>query len=647
LLGKRVRAAAALSTLACVGAAILLFAEALPAMAGAAGLHQVFELALPGGSFALGLDALSGFFLALIAVLAIPTSIFGSSYLLASGRANVSRAFASFNLLVASMALLVSARNGLLFLMAWEAMTLASYFLVAFEHEHEESRSAGLRYLIASHLGAACLIALFAILGTSSGGLEFGAMADVAAHAGPWKRAIVFALAVLGFGTKMGLVPLHVWLPLAHPAAPSHVSALMSGVMIKMGAYGLVRTLDFLGPTPWPYGLALLAIGAVTAVFGIACAIGQRDLKRALAYSSIENMGIVALALGLARMAASLGHPAIARIAALGALLHLTNHMAMKGLLFLSAGSVLHAAHTRDLERMGGLLPKLRWTGASFLVGAVSIAALPPLCGFGGEWLILSAAFGAAGAFAAPAAVTVGLAMLALVTAAGLAAASFARLFASAFLGRPRSPLARDAHESGALLVAPMLALAAACFALGVAPRPVLNLLERAAQTCAGSVFGRETPGAIETLSRIGPASALVLGSLALLFALWRFAGSRKTSRDADTWGCGYALPSARLQYTASSFAQPLVRIFGAVVAPSEASRAATGPFPREVEHATHVPDRVSEAFYAPLHRALERRSAALRRFQDGNLNKYVLLIVAVQIACLLWVLASRWFSIG
>ncbi|HEY0991275.1 MAG TPA: proton-conducting transporter membrane subunit, partial [Kofleriaceae bacterium] len=354
---------------------------AVAALAGGAGSEIRVAWAPPIDEVRLGLDALSAFFVVPLLVLGACCAVYGVYYL-APGpdrpRA-AGRAAALFNLLLAAMLLVVLARDAIVLVIAWEVMTLTSYVLVTHDHHEAAARRAGWVYLIAGHLGVACLLALFVLLGQLAGGFGFAALS--ARPAGGGAAVVAGLLAVIGFGTKAGLVPFHVWLPEAHAAAPSHVSALMSGALIKLGIYGLLRTLAFLAPGPW-WGAGLAVLGGIAALVGIALALYQRDLKRALAYSSIENVGVIVLGLGVGSWAAHAQHPRIAALALCGALLHLWNHVMMKGLMFLGAGAVLHGSGTRDLERMGGLMHRLPRTGALITLGAVAIAGLPPLAGF-------------------------------------------------------------------------------------------------------------------------------------------------------------------------------------------------------------------------------------------------------------------------
>ncbi|MBF0495747.1 MAG: oxidoreductase [Deltaproteobacteria bacterium] len=426
-------------------------------------LHRAWDV--PYGSFFLQIDPLSAFFLLPILGLSAAAALYGAEYLIAyQTRKNLGGPWFFYNLLVASMVMVTVARNGVLFLLAWEVMSLASYFLVTFEHEKENVRQAGWTYLVATHLGTAFLFILFLVLGRQAGSLDFDRFASIGAY-GSSVVNLTFLLALIGFGTKAGFMPFHVWLPEAHPAAPSHVSAVMSGVMIKTGIYGLVRTLTWLGqPEAW-WGWVLIGIGLVSGGWGVLFALAQHDLKRLLAYCSVEHIGIIALGLGLGVLGMAVNQPLIAVLGLSGGLLHVLNHALFKGLLFMGAGAVLHATGTRDIDQLGGLIKRMPWTAAMFLIGSVAICGLPPLNGFVSEFLIYVGAFygtGLHGVSVSGATVVVGLAMI-----GGLAAACFAKAFGIVFLGEARSEHAMQGHEVGYAMRIGMLALALGCITIG------------------------------------------------------------------------------------------------------------------------------------------------------------------------------------
>ena len=416
-----------------------------------------------------------------------------------------------FNSFVATMALVVVARQAVLFMVAWEIMSLSAFFLVTFEHEKKDVRMAGWVYLVASHVGAAFLLAMFLLLGRASGSLDFDTFAVPPATAG----VVILVLALVGFGTKAGMVPLHIWLPEAHPAAPSHVSALMSGVMIKLGLYGLLRVMMFLGPPAAWWGPLLVALGFAGAVLGISFALFQRDLKRALAYSSIENMGLILLALGLGLWGLTSHHPVVAALGLSGAFLHVWNHSLMKSLMFLGAGSVMHGAGGRDMERLGGLMKRMPRTGVAMALGAVAIAALPPLNGFVSEWLIYLALLHGGLEFSGGGSVVMllGVGVLALVGA--MALLCFVRLVGIVLLGEPRSDEARHAHESSRWMTAPLAVLAGLCVVAALFP----GVLVKAFAGVIGEVFG-VAPGSLEATLNASSALGVLGGVNAVIWGL-------------------------------------------------------------------------------------------------------------------------------
>ena len=412
-------------------------------LAGLAGGSMQLNLPdlLPIGGAAFGLDRLSAFFVVVIAVGAIPAALYAIGYTREyTGKHSLAGMGFSFNVFIAAMILVPLARNVLTFLALWEVMSLASYFLVITESEHEETLSAGWVYFVMTHAGFAALFVGFLLLAQATGTSSFAEWSAVASNLDPASRNLVFALLAIGFGSKAGVIPLHVWLPRAHPAAPSHVSALMSGVMIKLGVYGLVRiAFDWLGVGPVWWGGAMLIVGGVSGVLGVLYALVDADLKRVLAYSSVENIGIIMLGLGAAMLFQTANLSGLAALALVAGLYHTLNHAAFKSLLFMGAGAVLHATHTRNMEELGGLVKRMPQTAALFLIGSLAIAALPPFNGFISEWLTFQALLLS---FQIPAHTVnlifaFGVAALALTS--GLAAACFVRAFGITFLALPRS----------------------------------------------------------------------------------------------------------------------------------------------------------------------------------------------------------------
>ena len=600
----------------------------------------------PYGSFYLELDVLSAFFLLPILSLSALAAIYGSEYLWNYRRERrLGAPWFFFNVLIASMMLVILARNAVLFLMAWEVMSLASFFLVTFEDDQESVRRAGWVYLVATHLGSVFLLLLFVLLGRAAGSFDFDSFAASGAMIQPL-AGLLFILALVGFGTKVGLMPLHVWLPEAHPAAPSHVSAVMSGVMIKTGIYGILRMLTLLGPPPVWWAWLLIGIGLSSGILGLLFALAQHDLKRLLAYSTVENAGIILLGLGVGLLGVSTHQPALAVLGFAGSLLHVLNHAFMKGLLFLGAGSILHATHTRRIDQLGGLMKRMPRTGLAFLVGAVAICGLPPLSGFTGKFLIYSGAF-QGGMTLGPWNATAALSAIAgLALIGGLAAACFAKAFGMIFLGEPRTECALHAHDPGPAMLLPMMILAVACLVIGLGAPFCLGAMAPALSL----VSGLPLEGVDGVRISLSGASRLLLwiagGSIGLIFLVALLALARvvllagRTIGAAGTWDCGYARPTARMQYTGSSFAQPITHLFSTFLRAKKKSSTPEGYFPREASLETETPDFCTESAWRPLFMGVEWLLARLRWLQTGNVQLYILYIAVTLIALLLWKLS-------
>ncbi|MBI3839302.1 MAG: oxidoreductase [Planctomycetia bacterium] len=594
---------------------------------------------VPYGSFSLELDPLSGFFAIPILVLSGLAAIYGSRYVAVFwDRKSVGELWFFFNLLVAGMLIVVLARNGMLFLVAWEVMSLAAFFLITFEHEKQEVRDAGKTFLIATHLGTAFLLTMFVLLGAESGSLDF---ADFANSPSTVSADLLFLLALVGFGTKAGLMPLHVWLPEAYPVAPSYVSAVMSGAMSKLGIYGLLRVLMFLSDVqPW-WGWLLIGAGAISGILGILSALGQSDLKRLLAYSSIENIGIISMGMGLGVLGTSSQNPVLMVLGFAGALFHVINHAIFKGLLFLGAGVVFQATETCDLDRLGGLLKRMPWTGSAILIGSVAIAGLPPLNGFASEFVLYRACFNREGLLAAlstsiPCVAVIG--SLALI--GGLAAFAFVRVFGIAFLGEPRTPHAAGARSPNDRMSLPILLLAAGCIAIGLlSPLVFEKILPVVAQITHYELAMIESPAArasvpLSVVARVGCALFLLAGGLALV-RRWLLSG--REVAVSGTWGCGYSRSTPRIQYTASSFAQPAIGFFAPFFRTYTKLRAPRGLFPQSASLATENTDLSTDLIYHPLFGAVGRLLGKLRWLQQGRVHMYVLYVGCTILALMIW----------
>lgn len=617
------------SILAAAGSGLAAFSALLSLFGG--GWDRSWPWSIPMGSIHIGMDGLSAFFVVPIAAISSLAAVYGRGYLKEEGdgrRASGSWFF--YNILILSMLLVVCARSGLLFLVAWELMSLSSFFLVMFHREKEEVVRAGLTYLVATHLGTALLLVMFLLL--DRGGMEFSRFGLEGGSA-----AVVFVLAVAGFGTKAGLIPMHVWLPEAHPAAPSHVSAVMSGVMIKTGIYGILRVLTFLGPPlPW-WGWLLLLTGAVSGILGVLFALAQHDLKRLLAYHSVENIGIITLGLGIGVLGLSFGSTAIAVLGLGGGLLHVVNHAVFKSLLFMGAGSVAHAAGTLEIDRMGGLLRRMPMTGGTFLAGSAAISGLPPLNGFVSEFLIFCAGFTAvisrgpllpAGAVA--------IASLALI--GGLASACFTKAFGIIFLGEPRTQRVSGSRESSKAMVVPMVILAGLCMVLGLAAPWLFPFLAPALSALLPEGFAVELPGwAAASLQGVAGLGGVLIFLVLVLVLFRAFLLKGRGVRRSDTWGCGYLAPNPRMQYTASSYAWPTVNMFRMFLRPVREVEDPEGFLPASAALKSHTPDVFLEGFYVPLFLWVRRAASLLRWMHQGQTHYYVLYIALTALVFLAW----------
>jgi formate hydrogenlyase subunit 3/multisubunit Na+/H+ antiporter MnhD subunit len=598
------------------------------------------------GVFSVELDALSAFFLVPVLGLSMLAAVYGGNYLLAQRRAkSLGSPWLFFNLFVAGMEMVVIARTALLFLVAWELMSVAAYCLVTFEHEKSEVRRAGWVYLIATHLGVAFLLVAFVLLGSRAGSLEFAAFRGMSALGAGWS-GMIFVLALIGFGTKAGFVPFHVWLPEAHPAAPSHVSALMSGVMIKMGLYGLLRFATFLGqPAPW-WGLTLAGLGLLTALVGMALALQQRDVKRVLAYSSIENIGLIGLALGASWWGWASHQPVLAALGMTAALLHTWNHALMKGMMFLAAGSVLHGTGTKDMEKLGGLTRRMPWTAGVMMVGAVALAALPPLNGFVSKWLLYLSLMKWSLAPNDPRnpAALMAIGLLALVS--GLAAITFVRLTGIVLLGAPRSESARHAHESSPWMLAPMLLLALLCLTVAVIPQTVASFLERIPNQVMGPGAGLLPLDASNApVDALGAINACMTAGVGVALCLF-LALSRKSQATGPTWGCGFARPTVRMQYTGRSFAEIMAEhLLPRLLRPRIRSQAPAGLFPGTSDFGSECPDPIARKVYEPFFDRWAKRFSRLRIVQQGKVHIYLVYIVVTVVLAMAWRSVRMWWG--
>jgi hydrogenase-4 component B len=622
------------------------FAFALAGLAGGTLQLNIPDL-LPIGGVALGVDRLSAFFVLVIAVGAIPASLYAIGYTREyAGKHSLAWMGFSFNVFLATMVLVVLARNVLTFLILWEAMSLASYFLVMTESERDDVQHAGWVYLVMTHAGFAALFIGFLLLARATGTPNLADWHTHSAQIDATTRDVIFILLALGFGSKAGVIPLHIWLPRAHPAAPSHVSALMSGVMIKLGVYGLVRVaFDWLGVGPAWWGEAMLIVAAVSAVLGVLYALVEHDLKRLLAYHSVENIGIILLGVGAAMLFQTYRLDALAALALVAGLYHTLNHAAFKSLLFMGAGAILHATHTRNMEEMGGLIKRMPQTAIFFLIGSVAIAALPPFNGFISEWLTFQALLLSFEISAHSVNLIFALAIAALALTSGLAAACFVKAFGVTFLALPRSEHAEHAHEVEWTMRAGMALLAFACLALGVAPFIILPALNAAAfdltRAHADLRFDANLLIANDAFASVSPlwlALALVALLAAIPLAL-RVIGANTRRRYYETWGCGRALQTARFEYTATAFAHPFKRVFSILYRPVKELDIEFHPesrfFMQTISYRNEARSVFEDALYKPLIRLIRWGAREARIVQSGNVHTYLLYILVALVVLL------------
>jgi hydrogenase-4 component B len=608
----------------------------------ATGVSQPIRLPwdlLPSAEFSVAVDGLSAMFLVPIFLISLLGNVYGLSYWKQTEhRQNGRKLRLFYGTMTGGMALLVIARNSILFLFGWEIMALSAFFLVTTEDHDNLVREAGWIYLVATHAATLCLFALFALLRLANPKGSFALESLGPESVTPRLATAMFVLALIGFGLKAGIMPLHVWLPSAHATAPSHVSAIMSGVLIKMGIYGLMRITSLLPTPPLAWGSIVLGLGVVSGVLGVAFAIGQHDLKRLLAYHSIENIGIIVMGLGLALIGRSMERPDWIILGLSGALLHVWNHSLFKALLFLGAGSVIHTTHTREIDRLGGLAKAMPWTAVCFLVGAVAICGLPPLNGFVSEFLIYLGLFGTLGDKEGPSFAVAAFAAPGLALIGTLAVACFVKVYGAVFLGTARSDHARHAHESPPTMLGPMAVLVGCCLLIGLAPLLMVPILGQAVSAWAPTLVD-----AAPRLATLAPLDWITIMGLLLIAGLllgtavlWLRLRSSIVTKS-ETWGCGYVAPTARMQYSSSSFAQMLVDLFGWALRPRTHAPRDLPLFPEKTDFQSEVPDTVLDGAVLPTFRFGAWLLSWFRVFQRGSVQTYLLYIFLALIALLLW----------
>lgn len=607
--------------------------------------------AIPLLDFSFNVDKLSAFFIFVISLISLLASIYGIGYVKHFyGKYNIGTLGFFYNLFIAGMIMVASAGNAIFFLVVWELMSLASYFLVVYENKEKSNIKAGLLYFIMTHIGTAFIILAFLLIYGSIGSFDFSVIKNSIGAVSPALRNIIFILTLIGFGTKAGIIPFHIWLPSAHPAAPTHVSALMSGVMIKTGIYMLIRIyIDIMPASDIWWGVVVLIIGAISSLLGVLYALTEHDIKRLLAYHSIENIGIILLGLGSSLIFFSVGMKSLAILGLVAALFHTLNHAVFKALLFFGAGSVISKTHTRNIEEYGGLIRYMPQTALFFLVGSMAISALPPFNGFFSEWMTFQSLFDGIKYFDSSVQLAFILGAGSLAFTGGLAAACFVKAFGSIFLARPRSEEAKHATESAFSLKFGMGALAILCLVVGIFAGPVSAILSRVAgsldvfhpseaafSASAGLVVMKDGFAAVSMPAVFACLAAVVAIVFIMIYALTK---ERKT-KIGRTWDCGTDLDS-RMEITATGFSRSIVTIFQGILKPSKQAQieyrdADMRYFPKGSVVRLEIKDVYQTYFYRPITEWAGKISEYAKIIQSGNVNVYLLYMFLILIILLL-----------
>jgi hydrogenase-4 component B len=585
-------------------------------------------------SLAFQIDALSAFFLVAIYAVCLLAALYSYHYMDNSQKAlRTGGNYFFFSLLTVFMALVVTAGNLITFMLAWEIMSLSSFFLVIYNFEAEENRKAGYLYFVFSQVGAMFILAAFGLIYAHTGNFGFADAATLTDTA----KIIVFVLAFIGLGSKAGVFPFHVWLPHAHPAASSHISAVMSGVMIKTGIYGIVRIYVLLDwHTPF-FGHFVLIAGMVSGVLGVVYALGQHDLKRLLAYHSVENIGIILIGIGVGMIGIAAGNPVMAVLGFTGGLLHVLNHAIFKSLLFMGAGMVLHKTGTRTIDLLGGLIKKMKITGTTFLIGSLAISGLPPLNGFVSEFLVYMGSFRGMALDKTSFAMCL-LAIVSLAIIGGLALACFTKVVGVVFQGEPRSQIAENVDEKGMTMLVPMLILAGACVVIGVFPTIFVTLALKAVGSL-GLGYGRlPLEPFIELTGNITRGALLFFVVFLLILALRTLLYRGKTVTRSGTWGCGFTRPTVKMQYTGSSYAASILEFFKPVAPLTENDPGIRKRFPDKTHYHSHVSDiaelHMGNVVVRPVLALFEK----LRWLQHGDIHLYIGYILLAIVVLLFFV---------
>lgn len=610
------------------------------------GLYDAVSKLVVGGDYSASVDylaniplafklnSLSAFFLMAIFAVCLLATIYSYHYMNQTDKPERTAVnYFFFSLLIAAMALVVVADNTITFMLCWELMSLSSFFLVIYKYESAENRRAGYLYLVYSQVGAMFLLAAFALGYSASGDFEFGAFAGLPDSV----KILAFVLFFIGFGSKAGVFPFHSWLPHAHPAAPSHISAVMSGVMIKTGIFGILKTYTLLDLQSAVFGDIVLIAGMISGVLGVVYALGQHDIKRLLAYHSVENIGIILIGIGLGMIGVHIGNPSMAVLGFAGGLLHVLNHSIFKSLLFMGAGVVLQKTGTRSIDSLGGLLKTMRITGITFLIGSLAISGLPPLNGFVSEFFIYFGAFKGVPAGGLQLVLCL-LAIISLALIGGLALACFTKVVGVVFQGEPRTEKAVGCDENGLAMLLPMMVLAGLCAVIGAYPKIFILAAIKATSGVGIAYGGLDLAPYIEMTGNITQATAIFFGLLLLILVARFLLFGKKTVTSSGTWGCGFTQPNTKMQYTGSSYAFSILEFFRPVAPLHEDHPKIEGLFPKKTHYHSHIDDVAEQQMSWSVVTPVQWLFDQLRWIQHGDIHLYIGYILLAIIVLLFFI---------
>jgi hydrogenase-4 component B len=616
---------------------------------------DTFSYDLSSGSylkFGFFVDRLSAFFILVISISVFAVSIYSTGYVREYfGKKNIGYLGFLYNIFILSMIFVSSADNAVMFLIVWELMSVVSYFLVVYEHEKPETRKAGFIYIVMTHIGTGFIMLSFLIFVGTSASYSFGTFAEAGKTMTPLLKDLAFIFALIGFGTKAGIVPLHIWLPYAHPEAPSNVSALMSGVMIKIAIFMLIRVFfDFLGASqPW-WGYVVLILGTISAILGILYAVVESDIKRMLAFSSIENIGIILIGIGASMIFLASGKPVLASIAAIAALYHLLNHSIFKGLLFMGAGSILYSTHTKNIEELGGLIKKMPKSAILILIGVLSICALPPFSGFISEWLTFQSLLLGFNLNESFPMIILSISAAVLALTGALAAFCFLKFFGIGFLALPRSKHAEQAKEANTPMLIGMGIFATLSILLGILPFYVLPLLERITASFTGNLdsFTLRSFATFaipsSTISLSTPTILILVFIFMLILSAIIFLVDRKKQPVYETWGCGQPVSTSRNEYTATAFSKPVLMWFKNLYRPEREIDVtySTSPLLKEsFKFESRIEQIIEQYLYEPVVDFVITRSRKLLIIRTGSIHTYLSYIFGTLVILFMYVIAG------